>query len=142
MTPTEVTQHIMPHVTPKVTPTDSLSYSRPNQWFMWMCVPTRIALVIWAWKRPNRVLSGLLGIMSIGIYAIYRNGWRKVGWETQGEPIWWNGLRPVHAFLWGLSALLGWSPRYRQWMAVPLLVDTLLGMIMQHVYRNATSSDN
>lgn len=107
----------------------------PNQLFWGLCVPARLGLVWWAWKHPGRVLSALLGVASVGIYMIYRNGWRQVGWETQGEPIWWNDVRPMHAFLWGLAAVLGWSERYRRWMAVPLLIDVVAGAMFQRAYR-------
>ena len=56
------------------------------------------------------------------------DGWRKTGVEVGGESIWWNDLRPVHAFMYGLFALLALNGvKEHAWKV--LLLDTIIGLL-------------
>lgn len=70
------------------------------------CIGTRLGLVWLAKNRPK--LLPYMGVVAIGIAigftAIFFGGLRKTGAETFGQPIWWNNLRLLHAFLYGLFA--------------------------------------
>lgn len=97
--------------------------------FLVGCMGARFAIVYVAYVIPGKFLPWMsvpaLAI-AVGFSLIYINGWRKTGLETGGQPIWWDGLRPIHASLWFLFALLAFKKDRRAWMV--LLLDTLIGL--------------
>jgi hypothetical protein len=97
--------------------------------FLIGCIGTRLAITLLAKWIPLEYLP-LMGIpalaIAIGFTLIYVNGWRKTGIEVGGGQIWWNALRPVHAFLWGLFGILALLKQPFAWIV--LLVDTLIGL--------------
>lgn len=98
--------------------------------FLIGCIGSRLLLTYLAYSRPE--LLPYLGVLalaiSVGFALIYINGWRKTGIETGGKPIWWNHLRPFHAFTYGLFALLAFQGVHEHAWKV-LLLDTLIGFL-------------
>jgi hypothetical protein len=98
--------------------------------FLIGCMGARLGLTYAAYRFP--VLLPWLGLLalaiSIGFATIYINGWRKTGLEVGGQAIWWNDLRPVHAFMYGLFALLAlMGVKEHAWKV--LLLDTIIGFL-------------
>ena len=70
---------------------------------------------------------GYLALLpAIGFTYIYLTGARKTGAEVFGEKIWWNNLRPVHAFLYGAFAYNAINKNRDSWMI--LLLDVVVGL--------------
>lgn len=104
--------------------------------FLIGCMGTRFTLVYLAYAFQNAPkLLSLLGIfmllISVGMFTIYAKGLRKTGVEVFGDKIWWNDLRPVHATLYLVFALLALSSNntYTQHAWKLLLLDTLIGLV-------------
>jgi hypothetical protein len=90
----------------------------------------RLSLTYAAYRFPALLpWLGLLALtISIGFTLIYINGWRKTGVEVGGQAIWWNDLRPFHAFMYGLFALLALNGvKEHAWKV--LLLDTIIGFL-------------
>ena len=99
--------------------------------FLVGCMGARIGLAYlakWSNGIVRKILMIATGIMATGFALIYIFGLRKTGVETQGAPIWWNHLRPIHAILYGLAS---WSLYKEQnVMAWKLLLgDTAFGLL-------------
>lgn len=98
--------------------------------FLFGCMAARFGLVLLAYVLPPKYLpwmgAAALAIAT-GFFLIYVNGWRKTGLETGGKRIWWNDLRPIHAFLWFAFAALALMKQRKAW--VVLLIDTLIGLV-------------
>jgi hypothetical protein len=70
------------------------------------------------------ILSVLLALVWI---ILFFTNIREYGMETFGDKIWWNSLRPVHAFFWLLFAILIFLQQYSiSW--IPLCIDSILGL--------------
>ena len=98
--------------------------------FLIGCMGARLSLTYAAYRFPALLpWLGLLALaISIGFTLIYINGWRKTGVEVGGQTIWWNDLRPVHAFMYGLFALLAFmGVEEHAWKV--LLLDTIIGFL-------------
>jgi len=71
--------------------------------FLFGCIGTRGLLAYYA-KNGSIMVQTLISyftlIAGLGFLVIYFGDYRKVGLETQGQPIWWNHLRPIHALLY------------------------------------------
>jgi hypothetical protein len=97
--------------------------------FLVGCMGARMGLVYLAYVAPMRYLrhlGALALVVATGFAMIYINGWRKTGIEVDGGRIWWNNLRPMHAALWFLFALLALCGNRFAW--VVLFADALLGL--------------
>jgi hypothetical protein len=96
--------------------------------FLVGCMGARFGLTYIAATRPEALpwLGALAVPPALGFAIIYWFGLRKTGGETFGKPIWWNAIRPVHAFLWAAFAVTALLRVERAWMI--LLADTLLGL--------------
>lgn len=98
--------------------------------FLLGCIGTRLSLAVLAAMLNRKWLRrmGYLTVLpAIGFAVIYLFGLRKTGFETGGQPIWWNHLRPFHSIAYGLFSAgaihgSGWS-----WLI--LLVDALVGLV-------------
>lgn len=97
--------------------------------FLIGCIGTRATLAWLAYAYPAflPVMGALAIIPAIGFLTIYFGGLRKTGPEVFGERIWWNNLRPVHGFLYGLFAYMALSRSPRAWIV--LLIDVLIGLV-------------
>jgi hypothetical protein len=98
--------------------------------FLLGCMGTRLALTYFAMRDPNIILPyfGIPAlVIAFGFSIIYNMGWRKTGVEVLGDKIWWNYLRPVHAFLWFKIGILALMKDPNTWMY--LLLDTIIGLV-------------
>ena len=91
------------------------------------CMGTRLLITYLAMAFPEFLpYMGYVAVMiSIGFFYIYFTGSRKTGVETGGKPIWWNNLRPLHGFLYGLFAYGAINGNRDSWKV--LLVDVIIG---------------
>lgn len=78
--------------------------------FFAVCVPVRILLSLLVRLTPRIPTSVLLGVIAVGFifrYLTFYKGSRG----GLGGIVWWNDFRPLHAFLYLLSACFVWSER-------------------------------
>ena len=83
-------------------------------------------------------LGVLALLVAIGFLVIYFGGLRKSGAETFGEKIWWNNLRPVHAVLYFIFAILAFKKNKKSW--VVLLIDVIIGFLSFIIHHSASGS--
>jgi hypothetical protein len=99
--------------------------------FLGGCIPTRLLLTFLVKTYYNSNLINYLGyitlMIGIGFFTVYFLGIRKTGLETDGKPIWWNSLRPIHGTLYLTSGLTIFFGK-REYAWIPLLIDTLFGL--------------
>ena len=104
--------------------------------FIFGCLTVRIAISVIVWilpESPLRYIAGpLLLIPAIGFAVIYIFNLRKTGGETMGKPLWWNHMRPIHATMYFLSAVLAMGGKNHA--AIPLAVDVAIGAIASAVH--------
>ena len=103
--------------------------------FLGGCVPVRLLFVVIAYHISTDylpIMGGLAILPVLGWLSIYFLGLRKSGLETQGQPIWWNTLRPVHALLYGIFIYLAFNQSKEAW--IPLLVDVMMGLTAFLIY--------
>jgi hypothetical protein len=106
-------------------------------YFLLGCIPFRLALVVLARILPIMYVKWLalpaLGI-ALGFWIIFLFGLRKTGLETQGAPIWWNALRPIHGTLWAMIVYFAWTQnRDALWRTLMLdVVFALVGFAIWH----------
>lgn len=96
--------------------------------FVFGCLGARLLLVYIAKtvsKDWLRILGYLALIPAAGFLYIYLTGSRKTGAEVFGDRIWWNSLRPIHAALYLLFAILAIMQYTCAWKV--LLADVILG---------------
>ncbi len=97
--------------------------------FLFGCIIVRSLFVLIA-KYINPTYLPILGVLALipatGFIVIYLFNLRKRGNETFGQKIWWNNLRPVHASLYILFALLAFKKNKYSW--IPLLLDVIIGL--------------
>ncbi len=108
--------------------------------FILGCIPTRLAIVvgiILANPFILKVFSVIATIIAFGFWFIFLFGWRKTGIETNGAPIWWNMLRPIHGTLWGVAAYFAWNANKEATWRV-ILVDVCVGLISFTINRITT----
>jgi hypothetical protein len=108
-----------------------------NLWlFIIGCIGTRVALTyITAVASPQVLKIIAVGalIIAAGFTIIFVGGLRKTGIETNGKPIWWNSLRPLHAVLYFLVAYFAWINRGDiAWKILALDVTLGLGAFVAH----------
>jgi len=99
--------------------------------FLAGCMGTRFGLAYIAYAFPEflPLLATLALIPAIGFMLIFINGWRKTGAEVFGGKLWWNALRPVHAALYALFALLVFTVVYAKHAWKVLFIDALIGLV-------------
>jgi hypothetical protein len=73
-----------------------------------------------------QILGFLTMIPVLGWIYILWTGSRKTGLETGGEPIWWNSLRPVHAFNYALFSALAIMRNEKAYYV--LVLDVFIGL--------------
>ena len=98
--------------------------------FLFGCITIRLLFVIIAKNIDKKYLPslGLLALIPfIGFTYIYANNLRKTGIETGGNEIWWDNLRPIHASLYYIFAVMAF--RKQHFAYVPLLIDVILGFV-------------
>jgi hypothetical protein len=98
--------------------------------FLIGCIGARSLLVYIAKNASIDILQYmgyLLLIPAIGFIYIYLTGIRQTGAEVFGDKIWWNNLRPIHAFLYLLFSYNAINKNRNAWMY--LLADVVFGLI-------------
>ena len=109
--------------------------------FLVGCMGSRFGLAYLAAVAPPRALPWMGAaalVVAAGFAAIHVMGWRRTGAEVGGGRIWWDALRPVHAALWALFAVMALASAPQAWSV--LLADTLLGLTA-FVLHHATTAD-
>jgi len=103
--------------------------------FLIGCIGTRFLLVLITKYSPIQYLP-ILGyialVPALGFIYIYLTGSRKTGAEVFNHKIWWNNLRPIHGFLYGLFAYNAINKNTNSW--IYLLVDVLFGLFSFTLY--------
>ena len=95
-----------------------------------ICLIVRISFVLVAKKINNEYLPylGYLALIpAFGFITIYLTGSRKTGIETLGDNIWWNHLRPLHALLYFVFAIMAIN-KFKDAYLI-LLIDVIIGFI-------------
>lgn len=97
--------------------------------FLFGCIGSRAALA-YAAKIASKEYLQILGyialIPAIGFTYIYLTGSRPTGVETDGKPIWWNHLRPVHAVMYFAFAYAAIQQMSCAWLF--LAADVIIGL--------------
>lgn len=116
--------------------------------FLGGCIPVRLlaAWIAYYLSRNNtnglQWLAGLAVLPVIGWAVILIFGLRKTGAETQGAPIWWNFMRPIHMLLYAIFIYLALSKDTNKqklaWIA--LVCDAVIGLIafLWHHYQQGS----
>ena len=103
--------------------------------FLFVCITIRAYIAYYAKSVSIDKLPylgyGALVIM-IGFIYIYISGSRKTGAEVFGGKIWWDGLRPLHALLYGLFAYHAINKIDYSWKF--LAADVYIGLINFFIY--------
>ncbi len=97
--------------------------------FLVGCIGTRLMLVYLA-KSMTRFLPymGIIAILiALGFMYFYLTGTRPTGPEVDGERIWWNHLRPVHATMYTIFGIL--ALQKNKYAYLVLLMDVGIGLI-------------
>tara|TARA_Y100000389_G_C17337532_1_gene451479 strand:+ start:244 stop:594 length:351 start_codon:yes stop_codon:yes gene_type:complete len=97
--------------------------------FLVGCMGTRFGLAFLTKNLPADFLSKISFIFllpTIGFLYLYLTDSRRVGRESQG-PIWWDKLRPIHAFMYALFAVYAFKKESFAWIA--LFIDACLGFL-------------
>ena len=98
--------------------------------FLFGCIGTRSLFALTAKMISLEYLPvlGYISIVSIiGFLYIFATGARKTGFEIGGEKIWWNWLRPFHAFMYSLFAYNAISGNRNAWHY--LVADVVIGIV-------------
>ena len=103
--------------------------------FLCLCIPIRL-LIVYIAKYISPKYLPYLGILALipmmGFIIIYVGNYRQTGVEVFGDKIWWNHLRPIHASLYLLFALLALKKISYSW--IPLLIDVFIGLFSFILY--------
>ena len=71
-------------------------------------------------------------LIGIGFLLIYFSKIRNTGAEVFGDKIWWNNLRPIHAFNYLIFAYLAFTQNKNSY--VPLTIDVIFGTVAFLLY--------
>lgn len=100
--------------------------------FLIGCIGFRILFLIIA-KNINIKYLPIMGLIaipiSISLIYQYIKKTRKTG--AFNNVVWWDNIRPIHAFAYGLFAYMAINKLSYAW--IPLLFDVSLGLIA-HIY--------
>jgi hypothetical protein len=103
--------------------------------FTFGCTLSRVVFAYLA-KYSSETALVSLGYISLipmlGFLYIYAFDARRTGPEVFGDKIWWNDLRPIHAFLYAMFAYSAINKSPHAWGY--LMVDAIFGFITFCVY--------
>ena len=109
--------------------------------FLFACIPARL-LIAWIAKKVSNNYLPYLGLLALlpatGFLYIYLSGMRKTGGETFGQKIWWNNLRPIHAFMFYLFAYLAITKNKKAYLV--LFTDAMFGLVSFLMYHYTVGS--
>ena len=96
--------------------------------FLFGCIPSRFYWLIFSLNSQTHLkIAGLYCFyLYLDFYTFTLLEHEKLA-ETIGAPIWWNHLRPVHALLYLVSAIMALQENKRAYM--PIVIDTLFGLV-------------
>ena len=97
--------------------------------FLIGCIGMRSLIAYAAFAAPIQYLPylGVIALLPvIGWTYILATGSRKTGLEVDGERIWWNGLRPIHALNYAAFAATAFTKNHNAYMF--LVWDVILGL--------------
>jgi hypothetical protein len=112
--------------------------------FLTVCIPTRAALAVYAFRQrlqgsPDLPLLGLTLIIGVSFVVLWAcPAIRPVGSESSapGGLIWWAPYRILHAALYLTFAVMYASRRWRVYAWFPLAVDVLLALVLYTAHRS------
>lgn len=99
--------------------------------FLGGCIPTRLLFAYISKSSSleiNQILAMFAFIIGTSFIYIFITGSRKTGLETGGEIIWWNNLRPLHAFFYYLFAYMVYTKNIKDAWKV-IVIDVVIGLI-------------
>ena len=100
-----------------------------------ICILVRTLLVLLAYYLDTKYvyyMSYPTFLIGIGFLFIYFSKIRNTGAEVFGEKIWWNNLRPIHAFNYLIFAYLAFKQSKNSY--VPLTIDVIFGTLAFLLY--------
>jgi hypothetical protein len=111
--------------------------------FLFGCIGLRIFMVYFA-KTSSfenvKLLAYVTLIISFGFVYLFLSGKRKTGAEIFGDKIWWNNLRPLHAFLYFLFSYNVLVLNKKSWEILAL--DVIIGFIAFINYHSSVGNFN
>jgi hypothetical protein len=97
--------------------------------FLIGCIGARLLLAFIA-KQVNKKWLRVMGYVALlpvfGFMYIFLTGSRQTGIEAAGGKIWWNGMRPLHAFMYSLFAYFAITGNRDAW--IYLFADAMIGL--------------
>lgn len=96
--------------------------------FLFGCIGTRLLFVYVAKTRTDFLpyMAIIAILIATGLMYFYLTGTRTSGPEVFGEMIWWNHLRPVHATMYTLFAILAAQKNKNAYWI--LFIDAMIGL--------------
>lgn len=99
--------------------------------FLIGCLGTRSFLVYYA-RIASQVALTYMAYLSILVASsftiLFIGDYRKTASEVFGDRIWWNHLRPFHAFTYFVFAAMVLSNFYKEYAWLVLLFDVVVGL--------------
>ena len=108
--------------------------------FLFACIPARLFIAWIAKKTPIDYLPylGLIALLpATGFLMIFLNGTGTTG-KTFNQSVWWNILRPLHAFMFYLFAYLAFRKNKKVYMV--LFIDVVIGLFSFLIYHYTIDS--
>lgn len=104
------------------------------------CLGTRLTIayliaISTAHNWLNVALMVLVLLVGLGLFTLWFFGLRTNGFEAGGK-IWWNSLRPLHAFLWLLVATLMYVGK-TTWASYVVVIDVVLAIYARLIFKPA-----
>ncbi len=96
--------------------------------FLFGCIGTRLTFAYIAKTQIEFLpyMAFIAILIATGLMYFYLTGSRKTGPEVFGEKIWWNHLRPVHATMYFIFAVLAAQKnKSAYWI---LFIDAMIGL--------------
>lgn len=106
--------------------------------FLIGCIGIRSILTYVSYKLNNKYLPYITLFIGLGFVRNYVFNLRKTGPETFGKEIWWDMLRPIHAFFYLYFTYLAFKKKKDAF--VPLLIDTIIGLFAFLYYHYSVDS--
>ena len=104
--------------------------------FLCGCIPARLFLVVLMSQISQRFLrySGFVALLpAIGFISLFMFDLRKVAIETNGKPVWWNSMRPIHGLLYLGFAL--YAIKCHKFAYIFLMLDLVFAIILFVFYK-------
>lgn len=112
--------------------------------FVFGCMAARFGLAYLAYRYRHAEHMPLMGLAALviagGFAVIYVGGLRRTGPEVFGGRIWWDALRPVHASLFFLFALMALARDPRAWTVLAADAGIGAGAALLHHGRTLSAA--